>query len=99
MWDQSNTVLIDDNALKASAQPHNLVQIPEFTKDIPDPCDVLQETIAYLEQCRMFEDVSSFIRKTPLRLDLDGAAASRWKSGLGDMDVGATKQPVAPISS
>ncbi|KAA6412250.1 MAG: hypothetical protein FRX48_04402 [Lasallia pustulata] len=99
VWDQSNTVLIDDNALKASAQPHNLVQIPEFTKDIPDPCDVLQETIAYLEQCRMFEDVSSFIRKTPLRLDLDGAAASRWKSGLGDMDVGATKQPVAPISS
>lgn len=99
VWDQSNTVLIDDNALKASAQPHNLVQIPEFTKDIPDPCHVLQETIAYLEQCRMFEDVSSFIRKTPLRLDLDGAAASRWKSGLGDMDVGATKQPVAPISS
>ena len=98
-WDQSNTVLIDDDALKASAQPHNLVQIPEFSKDKPDPCDVLQQTVGYLEQLRMFQDVSSFIREIPFRLILDGGSCLKMESGLGDMDVGATKQPIAPISS
>ena len=29
-WDTSNTVLIDDSILKAKAQPHNLIQVPEF---------------------------------------------------------------------
>ncbi len=31
-WNQANTVLVDDNHLKALSQPHNLVQVPEFTK-------------------------------------------------------------------
>jgi hypothetical protein len=30
-WSLANTVLIDDSVLKAKAQPHNLLQIPEFT--------------------------------------------------------------------
>ncbi|GAA99291.1 uncharacterized protein L969DRAFT_93755 [Mixia osmundae IAM 14324] len=29
-WDQTNTVLIDDDLIKASCQPHNLIQIPPF---------------------------------------------------------------------
>ena len=33
VWDQSNTVLIDDSHLKALAQPHNLVLVPEFKKE------------------------------------------------------------------
>lgn len=68
-WDQKNTVLIDDSALKASAQPHNLVQIPEFTKDKADTCDVLQQIVTYLEGLRMFEDVSNFIKEKPFRAD------------------------------
>jgi len=34
-WDQSNTVLVDDNHLKALAQPHNLLQVPEFLLNRP----------------------------------------------------------------
>lgn len=30
-WDQTNTVLVDDSGLKAAAQPHNLVWVPEFS--------------------------------------------------------------------
>ena len=29
-WSMANTVLIDDTILKAKAQPHNLIQVPEF---------------------------------------------------------------------
>ena len=90
-WDQRNTVLIDDSALKASAQPHNLVQIPEFTNDKADTHDVLQRIVAYLEEVRMFEDVSNFINEKPFRADQDEATAGKRKTGLGDVDVGATK--------
>lgn len=31
-WSQANTILVDDNHLKASSQPHNLIQVAEFTK-------------------------------------------------------------------
>ena len=34
-WDQSNTILVDDSNLKALAQPHNLLQIPEFKAQTP----------------------------------------------------------------
>ena len=34
-WDHSNTVLVDDSQLKALAQPHNLLQIPEFLNNEP----------------------------------------------------------------
>lgn len=98
-WDQRNTVLIDDSALKASAQPHNLVHIPEFTKDKADSCDVLQQVVAYLEELRMYEDVSNFIKQTPFRPDEDGATAGSWRSWLGHMDLDATKQQIASTSS
>lgn len=29
-WSMANTVLIDDTILKAKAQPHNLIQVPQF---------------------------------------------------------------------
>ncbi|KAI4130099.1 MAG: hypothetical protein LQ347_003507 [Umbilicaria vellea] len=98
-WDQRNTILIDDSALKASAQPHNLVHIPEFTKDKADSCDVLRQIVAYLEELRMFEDVSNFIKQTPFRPDEDGATARSWRSWLGHIDQGAMKQQIALESS
>lgn len=30
-WDQTNTILVDDSYLKALAQPHNLIQVPEYS--------------------------------------------------------------------
>ncbi|KAL1952600.1 hypothetical protein VTO42DRAFT_4697 [Malbranchea cinnamomea] len=32
-WNQTNTVLIDDSAVKAVAHPHNIIEIPEFRND------------------------------------------------------------------
>lgn len=100
-WDQRNTVLIDDSALKGSAQPHNLVHIPEFTKDKADSGDVLQQIVAYLEELQMYDDVSNFISQTPFRPDedKDGAIPETRRSGLGHTDLGATKQQIASKSS
>ncbi|MCJ1298143.1 hypothetical protein MMC08_000932 [Hypocenomyce scalaris] len=76
-WDQGNTVLIDDSALKASAQPHNLVEIPEFTKEKEETSDVLAQVVGYLEEARTWEDVSTFIKDTPFRVDRGWA--NDWK--------------------
>jgi hypothetical protein len=63
---QHNTVLIDDSAIKASAQPHNLLEIPEFSAT-PEQMqgDVLREVAGYLEALRRQADVSQFIKKMP----------------------------------
>ena len=69
-WSQANTVLVDDSVLKASAQPHNLVEIPEFTKEMlaqEESGPVLARVIEYLEQARKWDNVSAFIRKHPFR--------------------------------
>jgi hypothetical protein len=84
---QHNTVLIDDSALKASAQPHNLLEIPEF-EATPEQMagDVLREVAGYLEILRQQSDVSKFISKQPFKGDgrwsYDWPAAS---AGGGDM--------------
>lgn len=63
---QHNTVLIDDSSIKASAQPYNLLEIPEFSAT-PEQMqgDVLREIAGYLEVLRKQSDVSKFIRKVP----------------------------------
>ncbi|KAH7073954.1 HAD-like domain-containing protein [Paraphoma chrysanthemicola] len=85
---QHNTVLIDDSALKASAQPHNLLEIPEFeaTPEQMEGDDVLREVAGYLEMLRQQADVSKFINKQPFKSD------GRWNfdwpneaAGGGDM--------------
>jgi hypothetical protein len=67
---QHNTVLIDDSALKASAQPHNLLEIPEF-EATPEQMegDMLREVAGYLEILRQQADVSKFINKQPFKGD------------------------------
>lgn len=67
---QHNTVLIDDSALKASAQPHNLLEIPEF-EATPEQMegDVLREVAGYLEVLRSQADISKFINKQPFMGD------------------------------
>lgn len=78
MWDQSNTVLVDDSKLKASAQPHNLIQVTEYTAE-QDPSkvqsedkhnqrhqiqqDIMQQLQMKLEELKYQEDVSRLIRK------------------------------------
>ena len=67
-WSQANTVLIDDNMLKAVAQPYNHIEIPEYTSKLrvnsakEGEDVVLGQVVAYLEEARMWKDVSSFMR-------------------------------------
>ncbi|KNG50390.1 phosphoprotein phosphatase [Stemphylium lycopersici] len=65
---QHNTVLIDDSSIKASAQPHNLLEIPEFSAT-PEQMqgDILREVAGYLEALRRQSDVSKFINKEPFK--------------------------------
>lgn len=81
VWDQSNTVLIDDSRSKAAAQPHNLLEIPEF-KNTPEQrgTDVLGQVMGYLEELRWQEDVSRFMRQRSFRVD-DGWAAPWLEEG------------------
>ncbi|KAI9796230.1 MAG: hypothetical protein M1835_004492 [Candelina submexicana] len=69
-WDQSNTVLIDDATLKATAQPHNLLEVPEFTGGAAQmKLDLLRQVVGYVEELRWQVDVSSFIKQNPFRVD------------------------------
>ncbi|MCJ1416256.1 hypothetical protein MMC32_002591 [Xylographa parallela] len=74
-WSQKNTVLIDDSVLKALAQPFNLIEVPEFELrngkfSDGDGTEVLGQVVAYLEELRAWEDVSSFMRGERFVLDV-----------------------------
>ena len=75
-WNQSNTVLVDDSHLKARAQPHNLLQVPEFqaqrwnsqkpeirAKVEVQQTQILQSLIVKLEELKWHEDVSRVIMR------------------------------------
>lgn len=83
LWDQSNTVLIDDSRLKGAAQPHNLLEIPEF-QNRPEQrgTDVLAQVVGYLEELRVQDDVSRFMRQRSFRVD-DGWARPWREDGEG----------------
>jgi len=72
-WDQTNTVLLDDSILKASAEPSNLIKMPEFLgyrqPDETKYGSVLSQVAGYLEDTKYWADVSAFIRANPFRID------------------------------
>lgn len=59
--------------MKASAQPHNLLEIPEFIKGREEESkggwDVLGQVVAYLEEARRWSNVSAFMRKRPYEIN------------------------------
>ena len=80
-WGQHNTILIDDSALKASAQPFNHVEVPEFVRGSRekegDGRDVLGQIVGYLEEARKWSNVSGFVRQKPFQIN----AGWRWIGG------------------
>ncbi|KAI9855399.1 MAG: hypothetical protein M1824_006154 [Vezdaea acicularis] len=100
-WNQGNTVLIDDSALKASSEPHNLLLVPEFVgvrnikrserEDGIINKGPLEAVVGYLEQLRWVSDVSAFMRTVPF------VAGRKWEGGwLGydlDMPTRAVETP------
>ena len=66
--------------MKASAQPYNLVQIPEFVKggaENRDAKDVLGQVVGYLEEARSWVNVSAFVRGR--RFEVDCGWEWNWK--------------------
>ncbi|KAK8200770.1 hypothetical protein M8818_006086 [Zalaria obscura] len=64
-WDQTNTVLIDDSALKAVTEPFNLIQVDDFKatpEQMEEGVDVLGQVAVYLEKAKWMNDVSAFMR-------------------------------------
>ncbi|KAL9587725.1 MAG: hypothetical protein Q9212_000016 [Teloschistes hypoglaucus] len=101
-WGQKNTLLLDDSALKASAQPHNAVVLPEFTRETKevqkDGTEVLAQVVAYLEMARMVDNMSSFVRDRSFRVDTGwkwdwekGRSAETDESDDGEDEQGGVK--------
>ncbi|KAF2085736.1 HAD-like protein, partial [Saccharata proteae CBS 121410] len=66
LFGQHNTLLIDDSVLKASSEPFNLIQITEFVGQREQMSkDVLGQVVGYLEQAKMQQDVSRFVKRKP----------------------------------
>ncbi|KAK4179072.1 HAD-like domain-containing protein [Triangularia setosa] len=76
LWDQGNTVLIDDSAEKARSEPHNAVTIPEFLGDLTPAeeggreWEVLPAVHEYLNKLAATQDVSRFIRQSPFKMEM-----------------------------
>ena len=67
-WTQKNTLLVDDSIEKARAQPYNHIKVSEFVKNSNEAAvqkgnDVLGQVTAYLEEARMWDNVSAFVRQ------------------------------------
>lgn len=65
-WSQRDTVLVDDSIDKAAAEPHNLIEVDEFTNSAAQKENsTLLDVISYLERIRWYENVSAEIRAAP----------------------------------
>ena len=64
----------EDSALKASAQPFNHVEVPEFVRGSVekegDARDVLGQVVGYLEEARKWSNISGFVRHRPFKVDM-----------------------------
>lgn len=84
-WNQSNTILVDDSYIKATAQPHSLLQVPEFLNNMPksngrelqewreNEKAILRSLSSRLEELKWEVDVSRRIRKWQSNNSSDGA--------------------------
>ncbi|ODH49979.1 hypothetical protein GX48_03925 [Paracoccidioides brasiliensis] len=86
-WNQTNTILIDDSALKALAQPHNIIEIPEFTNSNPAAYEekVLDTVLRQLHVLSRYEDVSCKVREwEEMRKRLQHQQQQQKKGGNGE---------------
>ena len=67
-WGQENTLLIDDSPMKATAQPYNLLRIPEFNKNTTE-IDVLGQVVGYIEEARRRDNVSAYVCSRMFEVD------------------------------
>lgn len=83
-WGQHNTILIDDSARKAAAQPNNHVEVPEFLKAREkegDGKEVLAQVAGWLEEARGWNDVSAFVGSRGKRFGIGEGWGWDWERG------------------
>jgi hypothetical protein len=69
-WDQTNTILIDDSKLKASSEPFNILEIPEFNDDPSiDETKLFTKVLSRLEYLAHHDDVSKVLYAWNERVD------------------------------
>ncbi|KAL7273251.1 hypothetical protein RUND412_003909 [Rhizina undulata] len=96
-WDQRNSLLIDDTAIKAAAQPFNHVELSEFTATSEQlrRDSTLWECMGYLEEAKWADNVSAFVQERPFVV-----GSTEWKekglevvrAQIKEMASGMTKQ-------
>jgi len=60
VWDQSNTILIDDTAEKARSEPYNIIEVPEWSGDMSD--NTLPLVHDFLNNLSLHKNVSAALR-------------------------------------
>ena len=68
-WDQTNTVLVDDSIEKGRSEPNNILVLPEFEGLSKEKIDVLPQVHDYLNTLCWQQNISSYMRQTPFKLD------------------------------
>ncbi|KIV99147.1 uncharacterized protein PV09_09177 [Verruconis gallopava] len=81
-WSQSNTILVDDSAIKATAQPFNHILVPEFKGPDSDrniKCgSVLEQVAGYLDVVSSYSNVSAYMKAFPFKVDEAGYLKPLW---------------------
>ncbi|RIA86248.1 HAD-like domain-containing protein [Glomus cerebriforme] len=67
IWDQTNTILIDDSCLKAKLQPYNAIHLPDFDDERCKSKNdhELYNVIGYLRKLHNQSNVSAYIKDYP----------------------------------
>ncbi|KAJ5375473.1 NLI interacting factor [Penicillium concentricum] len=87
-WDQTNTILIDDSKLKASSEPYNILEIPEFNDDPNiDETKLFIKVLNRLDFLAHHDDVSKVLRVWNERVD-------RGEGSILELDIGLHEDSV-----
>lgn len=87
-WDQTNTILIDDSRLKASSEPFNILEIPEFNDDPNiDESKLFAKVLARLDFLSQHDDVSKVLREWDERVD-------KGEGTILDLDIGLQEDSI-----
>lgn len=87
-WDQTNTILIDDSKLKASSEPFNILEIPEFANDPNiDETKLFAKVLNRLDYLAHHDDVSKVLRVWNERVE-------RGEGSILELDIGLHEDSV-----
>lgn len=95
VFDQTNTILIDDTEEKAAAEPYNLLKVDEFVSGKKEYGE-LRQVATYLEEARFQSNVSAYLKQTPFVLD-PAAPEHDWTAVDGAPTEQILLSPRSPI--